>query len=162
LLVSKSEEPSTSPGSREVEVTTRPPRFISCRGRRSSSPSICKTANWGEHGGLLDEPGFALGRGATGNAGGLEGQDFELRGDFDLVSASGLAMLGIGIAGGLQGLRTAAIDPQKLSNNPCQHAGMRRNQTQFPAASHCGICIVVIKAARKTKKGHLSAPEKLR
>ena len=27
-------------------VTTRPPRFISCRGRRSSSPSICKTANW--------------------------------------------------------------------------------------------------------------------
>ena len=46
MLVSKSEEPSTSPGSREVEVTTRPPRFISCRGRRSSSPSICKTANW--------------------------------------------------------------------------------------------------------------------
>ena len=47
-------------------VTTRPPRFISCRGRRSSSPSICKTANWIEHGGLLDEPVFALGREATG------------------------------------------------------------------------------------------------
>ena len=83
---------------------------------------------------------------------GLEGQDFELRGDFDSVSAPGVAVLGIDIAGGLQGLRTAAIDPQKLSYNPCQHAGMRSNQTQFPAASHCGICIVVIKAARKTKK----------
>ena len=83
---------------------------------------------------------------------GLEGQDFELMGDFDSVSAPGVAVLGIDIAGGLQGLRTAAIDPQKFSYNPCQHAGMRSNQTQFPAASHCGICIVVIKAARKTKK----------
>jgi len=92
-----------------------------------------------------------LGRGATGNAGGLEGQDFELRGDFDSVSAPGVAVLGIDIAGGLQGLRTAAIDPQKFSYNPCQHAGMRSNQTPFPAASHCGICIVVIEAARKTE-----------
>lgn len=82
-------------------------------------------------------------------------------GDFDSVSAPGVAVLGIDIACGLQGLRTAAIDPQKLSYNPCQHAGMRSNQTQFPAASHCGICIVVIKAAR-IRKGHLSAPEKLR
>ena len=88
----------------------------------------------------------------SGDTLGLEGPDFELRGDFDLVSAPGVAVLGIGIAGGLQGLRTAAIDPQKLSYDPCQHAGMRSNQTQFPAASHCGICIVVIKAACKTKK----------
>jgi hypothetical protein len=60
---------------------------------------------------------------------GLEGQDFELMGDFDSVSAPGVAVLGIDIAGGLQGLRTAAIDPQKFSYNPCQHAGMRSNQT---------------------------------
>ena len=73
-------------------------------------------------------------------------------GDFDSVSAPGVAVLGIGIAGGLQGLRTAAIDPQKLSYDPCQHAGMRSNQTRFPAASHCGICVVVIKATCKTKK----------
>ena len=100
---------------------------------------------------MLDEPGFVLGRGATGNAGGLEGQDFELRGDFDSVSAPGVAVLGIDIAGGSQALRTAAIDPQKLSYNRVS-TRMRSNQTQFPAASHCGICIVVIKAARKTKK----------
>ena len=36
-------------------------------------------------------------------------------GDFDSVSAPGVAVLGIDIACGLQGLRTAAIDPQKLS-----------------------------------------------
>ena len=78
---------------------------------------------------------------------GLEGQDFELSGDFDSVSTPGVAVLGM-IS---QGLRTAAIDPQKLSFNPCQHAGMRSNQTPFPAASHCGICIVVIEAARKTE-----------
>ena len=85
-------------------------------------------------------------------ASGTAGLELVAPGDFDSVSAPGVAVLGIGIAGGLQGLRTAAIDPQKLSYNACQHAGMRSNQTQFPAASHCGICIVVIKAACKTKK----------
>ena len=73
-------------------------------------------------------------------------------GEFDSVSAPSVAVLGIGIAGGLQGLRTAAIDPQKLSYDPCQHAGVRSNQTQFPAGSHCGICIVVIKAACRPRK----------
>jgi hypothetical protein len=72
-------------------------------------------------------------------------------GDFDSVWAPGVAVLGIDIAGGLQGLRTAAIDPQKFSYNPCQHAGMRSNQTQFPAGFAL-LCILVIKAARKTKK----------
>jgi len=97
---------------------------------------------------LLDEPGFVLGRGATGNAGGLEGQDFELRGDFDSVSAPGVAVLGIDIAGGLQGLRTAAIDPQKLSVSARGDA----EQPNPVSRSFALLCIVVIKAARKTKK----------
>jgi hypothetical protein len=77
-------------------------------------------------------------------------------------SAPGVAVLGIGIAGALQGLRTAAIDPQKLSYDPCQHSGMRSNQTQFPAASHFGIALLLSKPLARPRKGHLSAPEKLR
>lgn len=67
-------------------VTTRPPRFISCRGRRSSSPSICKTANWIEPVDCWTSRVslWAVEPLATQVPLSVsEGQDFELRGDFD-------------------------------------------------------------------------------
>ena len=91
-----------------------------------------------------------MGRGATGNAGGLEGQDFELRGDFDSVSAPGVAVLGIDIAGGLQGLGLPQLIPKNLVI--ISVSTRDAEQPNLVSRSFALLCIVVIKAARKTKK----------